>query len=261
VVEVHQPQSRFAMFQVVEYLRAFYGTRTGQTLINALLIVSGAFGLFRRDAVIAAGGYRTDTVGEDFELVVRLHRTWREMRRPYRIVYLPDPICWTEGPESAKYLRSQRGRWHRGCVETLWTHRRMLGNPRYRTVGLFALPTMLLFEALGPLIELSGYVVSIAALATGRLSPATFVLFLALAVLCGLLLTLGGIALEDVSASSRATWADLRRALLFALAESFGYRQLLLWWRLEGFWQLIRKSEWVAMERKGFTAPDSSASG
>jgi hypothetical protein len=137
----------------------------------------------------------------------------------------------------------------------------MLGNPRYRTVGLFALPSMLLFEALGPLIELSGYGVSIVALVTGRLPLATFALFLALAVLCGLLLTLGGIALEDVAVSSRATWPDLRRALLFALAESFGYRQMLLWWRLEGFWKLIRKSGWGAMERKGFTAPDSSAGG
>jgi cellulose synthase/poly-beta-1,6-N-acetylglucosamine synthase-like glycosyltransferase len=117
--------------------------------MGGLLIVSGAFGLFRRDAVIAAGGYRTDTVGEDVELVVRLHRTCRDARQPYRIVYVADPVCWTEGPEHARDLRRQRRRWHRGCIEVLIIHWRMLFNPRYRAVGLIALPSLLMFEALG----------------------------------------------------------------------------------------------------------------
>lgn len=258
VLQVGPPSSRFAMFQVVEYLRAFYGIRTGWAAFNALLIVSGAFGLFRRDAVIAVGGYRTDTVGEDFELVVRLHRVWREARQPYRIVHVADPVCWTEAPEKARYLRRQRRRWHRGCLETLLIHRRMLMNPRYGAVGLVALPAMLVFEVLGPMIELSGYVVSAAALLAGRLSLVGFLLFLALSVLYGLLLTLGGIALEDASVSPRATWMDLRRVLLFSLGESLGYRQLMLFWRMEGFWQLIRKAEWGAMERKGFSGPQAA---
>src|SRR5260370_12841216 len=110
------------MFQVVEYLRAFYGIRTGWAAFNALLIVSGAFGLFRRDAVIAAGGYRTDTVGEDFELVVRLHRTWRDARHPYRIVHVPDPVSWTEPPEKARHLRPQRRPRPPGAMGTPLTH-------------------------------------------------------------------------------------------------------------------------------------------
>jgi cellulose synthase/poly-beta-1,6-N-acetylglucosamine synthase-like glycosyltransferase len=255
VVEVHPPRSMWAMFQVVEYQRAFYAVRTGWAAIGALVIVSGAFGLFRCDAVIAAGGWRTDTVGEDFELVVRLHRMWHDARRPYRIVYVPDPVCWTEGPETARGMRSQRARWHRGCIETLLTHRAMMMNPRYGTVGLVALPSMLLFEVLGPVIELSGYPMVIAALLAGRLSVAGFLLFLAVAVLYGLVLTLGSIALEDASVDSRATWADLRRVLLYAMGEGLGYRQVLLPWRLLGVWQLIRKTQWQAMERKGFSAP------
>jgi cellulose synthase/poly-beta-1,6-N-acetylglucosamine synthase-like glycosyltransferase len=259
VVEVHPPRSRWAMFQVVEYLRAFFAVRTGWAAIGALLIVSGAFGLFRCDVVIAAGGWRTDTVGEDFELVVRLHRMWRDARRPYRIVYVPDPVCWTEGPETARGLRSQRARWHRGCIETLLTHRAMLMNPRYGTVGLIALPAMLLFEVLGPVIELSGYVMTTATLLAGRLSVAGFLLFLAVAVLYGLLLTLGAIAMEDALVSSRAEWVDLRRVLLFALGEGLGYRQVLIPWRLLGVWQLIRKTQWQPMERKGFSAPPPAA--
>jgi len=204
--------------------------------------------------VIAVGGYRTDIVGEDAELVVRLHRACADARRRYRIVYVPDPVCWTEAPERARFLRRQRRRWHRGCLETLLIHRRMLLNPRYRTVGLLALPSMLVFEVLGPLIEVSGYVVTTVAVILGELSPVTFGLFLALAFCYGLILTLGAVALEDASANRFPGWSDLRRVLLFAIGENLGYRQVQHLWRLEGFWQLIRKAGWGTMERKGFTA-------
>jgi len=261
VMEARLPRSRFAMFQVVEYIRAFFGTRTGWSAMDALLIVSGAFGLFRRDVVIAAGGYRTDTVGEDAELVVRLHRACRDAGRPYRIVYVADPVCWTEGPEQARFLRRQRRRWHRGCLEVLIAHRRMLFNPRYRAVGLVALPSLLVFEVIGPLIELSGYVISVAALLAGQLALGTFARFLVLSVLYGLVLTLGAIALEDATANPYPAWEDLGRVLLFALAENLGYRQLMHLWRLEGFWQLVRKGEWGAMERKGLSAVPPPAGG
>jgi cellulose synthase/poly-beta-1,6-N-acetylglucosamine synthase-like glycosyltransferase len=256
VIDAHLPQSRFAMFQVIEYLRAFFGTRTGWSALNGLLIVSGAFGLFRRDVVIAVGGYRTDTVGEDMELVVRLHRTCRDARRPYRIVYVADPVCWTEAPESARTLRRQRRRWQRGSLETLLFHRRMLFNPRYRAVGLIALPSLLLFEVVGPILELSGYVVTVAGLVLGFLAPAAFLLFLALAILYGLILTLGAAVLEDATANRHPAWSHLRRILLYAVGESFGYRQLGHLWRTEGLWQLVRKSEWGAMERKGLSRAD-----
>jgi len=257
VIDAHLPPSRFAMFQVIEYLRAFFGTRTGWSALNGLLIVSGAFGLFRRDVVIAVGGYRTDTVGEYMELVVRLHRTCRDARRPYRIVYVADPVCWTEAPESARTLRRQRRRWQRGSLETLLFHRRMLLNPRYRAVGLIALPSLLLFEVVGPILELSGYVVTVAGLVLGFLAPAAFLLFLALAILYGLILTLGAAVLEDATANRHPAWSHLRRILLYAVGESFGYRQLGHLWRTEGLWQLVRKSEWGAMERKGLSRADA----
>jgi cellulose synthase/poly-beta-1,6-N-acetylglucosamine synthase-like glycosyltransferase len=259
VTEAHLPRSSFAMFQVIEYLRAFFGTRAGWTAINALLIVSGAFGMFRRDAVIAVGGYRTDTVGEDMELVVRLHRTCRAARRPYRIVYVADPVCWTEAPESARILRRQRRRWQRGSLETLLFHRGMMLNPRYRGVGLIALPALLLFEIIGPVLELSGYVVTAVGLLLGLISPAAFLLFLALAVLYGLILTLGAAVLEEATANPHPAWSSLGRILIYAVAESFGYRQLGHLWRIEGLWQLVRKSEWGAMERKGLSRPTTSA--
>jgi cellulose synthase/poly-beta-1,6-N-acetylglucosamine synthase-like glycosyltransferase len=258
ITEAQLPRSRFAMFQVIEYMRAFFGTRTGWSALNALLIVSGAFGLFRRDAVIAVGGYRTDTVGEDMELVVRLHRTCRDARRPYRIVYVADPVCWTEAPESARILRRQRRRWQRGSLETLLFHRGMLLNPRYRAVGLIALPALLLFEIIGPILELSGYLVIAVGLLLGVVAPTAFVLFLTLALLYGLVLTLGAAVLEDATANPHPAWSSLWRILLYSLGESFGYRQLGHLWRTEGLWQLVRKSEWGAMERKGLSRPDAS---
>jgi len=253
VMEAHLPRSRLAMFQVVEYTRAFFGTRTGWTAINALLIVSGAFGLFRRDVVIQAGGYRTKTVGEDFELIVRLHRMCRAARRPYRVVYVPDPVCWTEAPERARFLRRQRQRWYRGLLEVLFIHRRMLFNPRYGTVGMLALPSFLLFEALGPVVELSGYVVTVALWVTGGINLVTFALLLLICVLYGQVLTLGSITLEDATPNRFPGLSPLARIRWYAWAENFGFRQLMQVWRISGLWQMIRGSGWGAMERKGLS--------
>ena len=261
VVHAALPRARLPMFQVVEYLRAFFAARTGWSALNGLLIVSGAFGIFRKDAVIAAGGYRTDTVGEDMELVVRLHRTMREAGRPYRIVYVPDPVCWTEAPESLRILRRQRRRWQQGTLETLLGHRRMLFNPRYRAAGLLAMPSVLVFEVLGPLIELTGYAISIVAWATGTISSGAFLAFLALAFLYGLVLSLGAVVLEDAAFGRHPAWDDLGRILLYAVAENLGYRQFTHLWKLEGFWQLVRGGGWGTMERKGLSrhAEDSLA--
>ena len=256
VTEAGLPRKAMPMFQVVEYLRAFFGARTGWSAVNGLLIVSGAFGMFRKDAVIAAGGYSTDTVGEDMELIVRLHQTMRRTGRKDRVVYVPDPVCWTEAPESARVLRRQRRRWQRGSAETLLMHPTMLANPRYGSVGLLAMPALLLFELIGPVIELTGYAVAIIAFATGVLSPQIFFLFLALSVLYGLILSFGAIALEDASFGRHPGWDQLSRILFFAVLENLGYRQLGHLWRIEGFWQLVRRGEWGAMERQGLSTPD-----
>ena len=172
---------------------------------------------------------------------------------PYRIVYVPDPVCWTEAPEQARFLRGQRQRWYRGCVETVLAHRAMLGNPRYRAVGLIALPAMLVFEIVGPAIELSGYAVTVAALIIGSLSPVTFLLFLAISVLYGQVLTVGAVLLEDVTPNRHPVWAELRRMRWHAWAENLGYRQVLQVWRIGGLWQLARKSGWGTMERAGLS--------
>jgi cellulose synthase/poly-beta-1,6-N-acetylglucosamine synthase-like glycosyltransferase len=241
------------MFQVVEYLRAFLAARTGWSAVNGLLIISGAFGIFRKDAVVAAGGYRTDTVGEDMELVVRLHRTMRDLRREYRIVYVPDPVCWTEAPESTRILRRQRRRWQQGTLETLLGHRRLLFNPRYRAVGVLSMPSALVFEVLGPVIETAGYVVSVLAFALGFISLQAFVAFLVLAFLYGLFLSFAAVVLEDAAFGRHPRWRDIGRVLAYGVAENLGYRQLTNLWKIEAFHSLWRGGGWGTMERKGLS--------
>lgn len=255
VVEARLPQRALPMFQVVEYLRAFFGARPGWSSVNGLLIVSGAFGLFDRRAVIEAGGYKTGSLGEDIELVIALHRTMRRQRRPYRIVYVPDPVCWTEAPEQFRSLRTQRRRWQLGSIDALVGFRSMIGNPRYRAVGLLALPTLLIFEVLGPIFELTGYVVIVVAAVLGTIDWQLFALFLAISIMYALVLSLGSIALEDAARSRYPGWDRLGRVLLYAGLEHVGFRQLVSVWRFEGLLRAAGTREWGAMPRQGFSEP------
>jgi cellulose synthase/poly-beta-1,6-N-acetylglucosamine synthase-like glycosyltransferase len=252
VLAIGLPRSRVAMFQVVEYFRAFLVGRVGWSQIHGLLIISGAFGVFRRDVVEAVGGWWTDTVGEDAELVMRIHRHLRERGEDYRIAFVPDPVCWTEAPETLRTLSRQRRRWQRGLAQGLWRHRVMLANPRYGPVGLAAFPYFALFELLGPLIELLGYLALPVAVALGLLDPAFLLAFLALAVGVGVLLSVAALALEEFSFRRHPRDRDVARMIAYAIAENVGYRQLVTLWRVVAFWDLIRRREaWGAMQRRG----------
>jgi cellulose synthase/poly-beta-1,6-N-acetylglucosamine synthase-like glycosyltransferase len=199
LIEVGLPKSRLATMQVVEYFRAFLVGRVGWSRLNSLLIISGAFGLFRRSLLEAVGGYSTKTVGEDAELVVRLHHYLRERDEPYRISFVPDPVCWTEAPEDFRALGRQRRRWERGFAETLWRHRSVAFRPHYGALGLVAVPYFLFFELLGPPIELLGYVVIPVAAGFGLISIEFFLAFLVVGLLLGVLLSISALAIEEFS--------------------------------------------------------------
>ncbi len=252
VVRVGLPSSRLATLQVVEYFRAFLVGRVGWSRLNALLIISGAFGLFRRELVEQVGGWSTTTVGEDVELVVRLHRALRERRTRYRITFVPDPVCWTEAPEDLRTLGLQRRRWHRGLAQTLWRHRALVGNPRYGAFGLFALPYFVVFELLGPLIELVGPPLAVAFWASGRLSTTFLVEFVIVAFLLGILLSVAALALEEFSFRRHPSGREVARLVAFAVVENVGYRQLNDVWRMLAFVELARrKHAWGVQRRRG----------
>jgi cellulose synthase/poly-beta-1,6-N-acetylglucosamine synthase-like glycosyltransferase len=252
VEEVRLPRSRLATLQVVEYLRAFLVGRIGWSRMRSLLIISGAFGLFRRSLVEAAGGFSRDTVGEDFELVVRLHRYLRDRGEEYRIAFIPDPVAWTEAPEDFGSLARQRRRWQRGLAETLWRHRGLTLNPRYGAVGMLAFPYYILFELLGPLIEVAGYTAVITSAALGTLSPVFFAAFFTVALLTGIFLSGSALALEELSFRRYQGETDGIRIVLAALAENLGYRQLVMVWRALAFVDLARRRRgWGEMRRRG----------
>ena len=252
---VRLPRRALPLMQIVEYMRAFLFGRMGWSTGNSLLVISGAFGLFEKKAAVAAGGYATDSVGEDMELVVRMHRHRRERRQPYRIGFVPDPICWTEVPETLRVLRRQRTRWQRGLIDTLMRHRAMLGRPRFGSVGMVSLPGFFVFEMLSPVVELSGYVLIPVLWALGLLDASLAWTFFLLAVMYMVLVSALAVLLEDLAFRRHPSIWDLGRLLVGALLENFGFRQLTVWWRVRAFWEYLRGDlSWGAMERRGMGA-------
>jgi cellulose synthase/poly-beta-1,6-N-acetylglucosamine synthase-like glycosyltransferase len=251
LVRAGLPRNPLAIIQVVEYLRAFLFGRLGWSPLNAVLCISGAFGLFHKETVIAAGGFRTDTVGEDMELVMRLHRLLRHQRKPYRIVFVPDPVCWTEAPESRRVLRSQRIRWQRGLAESLSLNRDLLFSRNGGVLGWVAFPFAVLFEFASPIVELAGYLFFALGLALGVVSIESTLTFLALAMGMGIVLSMTGLLLEEMAFHVYPKTSDILILFLAVLLENFGYRQMNGVWRLIGLWQWAtgRKAAWGEMTR------------
>ena len=253
VVRTRVPRRPLPGIQVVEYLRAYLFGRLGWNRLGGNLIISGAFGLFRRDAVIAAGGYLHDTVGEDMELVLRLRRNGYETGTSHSVAFIPDPVAWTEAPETLRVLGRQRDRWHRGLADVLWRHKRVLFNPRYGSMGMVVYPYFVFVELLAPVVEAVGLVGLLIGLLLGIIDlPFAVLLFLA-AYALGAVLTVMTLALEEASFHRYDRFRDRLVLLFWALAENLGYRQLTVAWRLRGLVSYLRgRTEWGAMERRGF---------
>ncbi|QGQ48855.1 glycosyltransferase family 2 protein [Metabacillus sediminilitoris] len=244
----HKP---IVIMQVIEYLRAFLTGRVGLSKNNLLLIVSGAFGVFSKRWVVEAGGY-AHTVGEDMELVVRLHRLIKEKKVNKKIIYVPDPVCWTEAPESIKFLRRQRKRWHRGLFDSLWKHKKLLFNPKYGSIGLFAMPYFFFIEFLGPLIELIGYIILIISIFTGSIYIEYALLFFILAFIYGSIYSMAAVLLEEWTMERYPKVKHLTILFFISLTETFWYRPLTVLWRVEGMVEMvIGKKGWGEMIRKG----------
>lgn len=249
------PERAVERFQIVEYFRAFLAGRVSWQSTNSLLIVSGAFGVFKKQTVIDVGGYKNDTVGEDMEIVVRIHQELRREKKKYKIAFCEDAVCWTQGPMSMKDLRSQRRRWQIGLMDTLLHHKRMILNPRYGAVGLFAVPYSWIFELLGALIEVLGYFIIPLSLAMGELSPYFFILYLLLAMSLGVIISLGGLILEQKTRAGRMSAKQCMQLTLCAILENFGYRQLIVLYRAEGMLRYgSLRHRWGKIRRREFNA-------
>ncbi|MGB3635390.1 MAG: glycosyltransferase [Rubrobacteraceae bacterium] len=262
ILEVKTPKKLLPNFQIVEYLRAFITTRTAWSKLNCLLIISGAFGMFRRRDLILAGGYANDTVGEDMELTTRIHRVLRENDRDYRISFIPDPIAWTEVPDTVKVLSRQRDRWHRGLMDTILRHKKMLFNPKYGIVGTVAMPYFFFFEFLGPVVEILGYLAFAVGLALGLLNLPFALAFFMAAVGLGAFLSVAAVFLEELRLERYPSWRDLAKLTFFGVLENFGYRQLNTLWRFVAIFSFLRGNlEWGSMDRQGFDPEKAKENG
>lgn len=253
ITEPQFPDGFLPSFQVLEYLRSFYSGRVGLDTLESLIILSGAFGVFRTDVVRDIGGYRTDTFTEDLDLVIRLHKTMIESNEDYDIAFVPAPVAWTEVPEQLSVFTSQRRRWYNGLLENLITHRKMLFNPRYGAVGLFAMPFFLIAEAIGPIVEGIGYIVLPVAVLMGLFEPTSFLLFITVTSGFGIFLSWYATYGEVWTFRRYRKVSQVIQLMVLGVLENVGYRQLRTFIKLTGIPQFIRgNTEWGEMVRKGF---------
>ncbi|HEX2534133.1 MAG TPA: glycosyltransferase [Chitinophagaceae bacterium] len=254
ITQVRLPEQFLPRMQTLEYIRAFLLGRMAWSRMNGLLLISGAFGAFDREIVIKAGGYNHNTVGEDMELVVRMRRYMEENDLPYKVAYIPDPLCWTEAPSTFKILGRQRNRWTRGTIETLKMHRVMFLNPRYGVLGLLSYPYWFFFEFLAPIIEFGGVIAlllfAVLGLVDWQFAAALFVCVYAFAVLYSVF----AILMEVLTYNQYRKRGEIRKLVTSALLEPFLFHPFLVWSAIRGNIDLIRKKKsWGEMSRQGFT--------
>jgi cellulose synthase/poly-beta-1,6-N-acetylglucosamine synthase-like glycosyltransferase len=255
---IRLPRKSIEVIQVIEYLRSFLIGREAWAQGNMLTVISGAFGLFRTDLVRAVGGYRCNAIGEDFDLVVRLHRHMRKQRAKYEIQFVPDPMCWTEVPSDLKSLGRQRARWQTGMVDVLWSTRDMLFRPRYGRIGSFALPYLWIYEVCAPVIEIGGLLTIVVTALLGVLSRQFFLQFLLFGYAFATLISIGSVLLEELTYKRYNDWQDVSRLISYCFMEHFPYRQLHMIWRLRGTWRYLRGDhEWKSLKRKGMQSADA----
>lgn len=253
LIEVKLPESLLARMQVLEYIRAFLLGRMAWSRLNGLLLISGAFGLFKREIAVRAGGYNHNTVGEDMELVVRMRRYMHERDKQYRVAYIPDPLCWTEAPSNTTILGRQRNRWARGTFETLKIHRKLFFNPRYGLMGMVSYPFWFFFEYLSPFIEFSGLLFFAFLTVMGKVNW-EFFLALSLAVYCfAIFMSMFALFAEEISFFKYTHKRDILKMIGVALLEPIWFHPRVVWWSLKGNVDLIKgKKSWGEMTRQGF---------
>lgn len=253
LIEVKAPENFLARAQVIEYLRAFILGRMAWNKLDGLLIISGAFGMFDREIAIKAGGYDTKTVGEDMELIVRMRRYMIEKGEAYTVQYIPDPLCWTEAPESYRILGKQRSRWMRGTMETLWTHKKMLFNPKYKLLGMLSYPYWLFCEYYAPLIEATGIIISIFLVSLGIVSWKFFFLFLLLVYAYAVMFSMIALYTEEATFKRYETLKDLRKLTMVALLEPLYFHPFTVYAAIKGNWEKLSGNKgWGEMTRTGF---------
>lgn len=253
LIEVNVPSKLLPRIQVLEYLRAFLLGRMAWEKLDGLLLISGAFGAFDKEIAVLAGGYDTKTVGEDMELVVRMRRYMHENDLPYTVSFIPDPLCWTEAPESFNIFKKQRSRWMRGTIETLWTHRKMFLNPKYKLLGILSVPYWTFFEFLAPFIEFVGLLVTFIMMVFGLINWHFFFILLLFVYSYSIMFSVLALLTEELTYHKYPRIKDYLKLLLGAFLEPFYFHPISVYAAMVGYYEKIKGSHgWGEMTRTGF---------
>jgi cellulose synthase/poly-beta-1,6-N-acetylglucosamine synthase-like glycosyltransferase len=253
--EIRLPKNWLAKFQLLEYTRSFILGRMAWGKIDSLLIISGAFGFFDREIALAVGGYDTDTVGEDMEIVFKMRRYMHDRKEAYTIEFIPDPLCWTEVPESIKILVNQRDRWARGNVETLYKHRDMFFNSKFGRLGLLSYPYWFFYEWMAPILEFTGLISIFLFYYLGILNIDFFIALSIMVYAFAMMFSFYAILWEVYSYKQYNKTKDILTLMLFALIEPFVFHPIVSFSAIRGNYKKLFGLEagWGAITRKGFT--------
>lgn len=255
LLEINFPKTWLEQGQILEYQRAFLLGRMAWSRLNGLLIISGAFGLFDKKIAIEVGGYDTNTVGEDMEIIVRMRRHMEELKEKYKVAYIPDPLCWTEAPDNYKTFISQRNRWTRGTIETLRKHRKIGFNPKYKSLGLISYPYWLIFERMAPIIEVAGILYFGTLVALNELRWDYALAFIILAYSFSVMFSIIAIFSEELTYHQYKQKSIGLKLIIIAFLEPFVIHPIILYSAIKGNinYYFYKKKEWGHMTRKGMT--------
>ncbi len=258
VMKIRAPKSYIAQIQVVEYFRAFLLGRPAWAKDNGMLLISGAFGVFDRETVMAVGGYNHNTVGEDMELVMRMHKYYRENNIDYKIAYIPDPLCWTEAPSDFAVLGRQRNRWTRGTIECLKFHKEMCFNKKFGILGYISYPYWLLAEWIAPYAEAGGLLFVAVIAILGLANWPFFLALLFLVYTFAVSISIYSILIQELSYAKYESVSDLLILVKAALLEPIKYHPKTVKWALSGNLDHFtgQNKGWGEMTRTGFKKAD-----
>lgn len=252
ILDVKLPQSLLAKLQVLEYVRAFSIGRLSWSSINSLILVSGALGVFNKQVLIKSGAYQTDTVGEDIELIVRMRKFKQMQQEQSKVIYVPEPLCWTEVPENVNILIGQRNRWTRGAIDTLLRHKDLLLNRKYGALGLLAMPYWFVIEWFSFIIQFIGFFATLLLILGGLIN----IQLLTYIALCSLLfywiLSIMALLLEENSYSRNPADGSVFKLWLLIFVEPFIYHPINVYAAIRGNIDFFKGNKsWGNMSRKG----------
>lgn len=260
LLDVNLPKKLIVKAQILEYLRAFLLGRMAWSRLNGLLVISGAFGLFNKKIAIEVGGYDTNTVGEDMEIIVRMRRYMEEKNEKYKVAYIPDPLCWTEAPDNYRIFISQRNRWTRGTIETLRKHRKIAFNSKYRSLGILSYPYWLFFERLAPVIEVIGIIYFVILIALNEVRWDYAIAFIILAYLFTILFSIVAIFSEELTYHQYKKKGTGFKLIMISALEPFVLHPFILYAAIRGNmdYYFNKKKKWGEMTRKGMAKAENN---